>query len=112
MARTRIAKEKEVVGKMIAVYCRGSGHGGEHGRGALCPECAALMEYACKRLDHCRFGEEKTFCKHCPVHCYSREMKARIRTVMRYSGPRMMLYHPWTALGHLASSVVYKLSRK
>lgn len=137
MARSRIVKEKEVVGKMMAVYCRGSGHGNGHvsergsgrgsehgserggsghiggkGNGRLCPECAELMDYASKRLTHCRFGEEKTFCKHCPVHCYNREMRARIRSVMRYSGPRMMLHHPWTALDHLASSALYQLRLK
>ena len=28
-------------------------------------------------------------------------MKERIRTVMRWSGPRMMLYHPIAAVRHI-----------
>jgi len=104
MGKTKMAKEKEIVHKMIAIYCRGS----RHGKGQLCPECAGLAAYASKRLDHCRFGEDKTLCKHCPVHCYNKEMQARIRTVMHYSGPRIMLYHPVAAAEHLVWSLVQR----
>lgn len=104
MAKSRIAAEKEVVEKMIAVYCRGQGHQ----KGSLCPECLSLLQYARKRLDHCRFGEEKSFCEQCPVHCYGRDMRAKIKAVMRYSGPRMLLYHPLLAVGHLISSAAYR----
>lgn len=102
MSKTKIAKEKAIVHKMITLYCRGSGHG----KGELCAECAGLAAYAFKRLDHCRFGEDKTFCKHCPVHCYNKDMKARIKSVMRYSGPRIMLYHPVAATEHLVLSLL------
>ncbi|MNC41678.1 hypothetical protein D3C75_904530 [compost metagenome] len=108
MPKTRIAREKEIVEKMIAIYCRGNGHG----RGQLCPGCAELLDYACKRLELCRFGEDKKFCKHCPVHCYNKEMRAQIRTVMRYSGPRIMLYHPVAAVEHLVSSVMQRVGSK
>ncbi len=108
MPKTQIAKEKEIVEKMIAIYCRGSGHGKEQ----LCPECAALLAYAGKRLEHCRFGSEKPFCKHCPIHCYNKEMRAQIRTVMRYSGPRIMLYHPVAAAEHLVSTLRQRIAGK
>ena len=42
-------REKEMVSQMIALYCRGK-HGSR--RGALCPECAALRDYARERSDH------------------------------------------------------------
>lgn len=108
MVKSRIAAEKEVVEKMIAVYCRGQGHP----KGGLCPECLALLEYARKRLDHCRFGEEKTFCEQCPVHCYNREMRARIKAVMRYAGPRMLVHHPLLAVKHLISSAMYRQRKR
>ena len=47
----------------------------------LCPECAALLDYALKRLDSCRFGNGKPSCRKCPVHCYRADMRERIRTV-------------------------------
>lgn len=50
-------REKEMVGAMIALYCRKK-HGTRKG---LCPECEALLEYACRRSDCCPFMETKTF---------------------------------------------------
>jgi len=78
---SRIAKEKQTVERMIRFYCRRH-HGTE-----LCPECAALIEYAHHRLDRCAFGEQKPSCRQCVVHCYAPKRRAQIREVMRYSGP-------------------------
>ena len=38
--------------------------------------------------------ESKTFCSNCRVHCYCPDMREKIRMVMRFSGPRMLFYHP------------------
>ena len=67
----------------------------------LCPECAALLDYALRRLDSCRFGNDKPSCRKCPVHCYRADMRERIRTVMRWAGPRMIFRHPMAATRHL-----------
>ena len=67
----------------------------------LCPSCEELRVYARKRLDRCVYQEEKPTCSNCPVHCYGREMKARMQEVMRISGPRLTVLHPWLALMHL-----------
>lgn len=81
---------------MIRLYCRKA-----EGNRQLCRECRELLEYACARLDHCPFGEGKTACKSCRVHCYKPEMRQRMKLVMRYAGPRMIIYHPLAALRHL-----------
>ena len=67
----------------------------------LCPQCQALLDYAHKRLEHCKFGEDKPSCTRCPVHCYKPAMREQIRQVMRYSGPRMLLHDPIMAIRHL-----------
>lgn len=98
-------REQRVVTEMIALYCRknhGAGQAVE--TGGLCPECQKLCEYARARSEHCPFMEQKTFCSNCQVHCYKPDMRERIRQVMRFSGPRMFLYHPGMALWHLISS--------
>ena len=93
-------REKETVSLMIRLYCRK-----KHGQGkALCPSCAELEAYAKKRSDLCPFMETKTFCSNCSVHCYRPEMRERIRAVMRFSGPRMILVHPVMAMRHLIES--------
>jgi len=95
--RGRAFREKRTVAAMISMYCRGR-HGS---RKELCPTCADLLAYARRRVDGCPFGEEKPTCANCPIHCYRADMRQRIREVMRYSGPRMLLRHPVLAFLHL-----------
>ena len=123
----RIADEKKVVALMIRMYCRrhcrqqgrtaradltnrtgrttdtnqAGRTGARHTTRGLCPECAALLDYALRRLDSCRFGDGKPSCRKCPVHCYRADMRERIRTVMRWAGPRMIFRHPMAATRHL-----------
>lgn len=96
----RLAREKKTVAKMIEIFCRGH-HQTSDG---LCPECADLQSYALCRLDRCPFGEKKSACNDCPIHCYRPEMRQRIRDVMRYAGPRMLLRHPVLAIRHQLDS--------
>lgn len=93
-------REKETVSLMIAIYCKKNHHTGKE----LCPECAALKEYAVQRSDKCPFMETKTFCSNCKVHCYKPDMREKIREVMRFSGPRMMFHHPVMAVRHVIES--------
>ncbi len=93
----RRKKEKDVLREMIAIYCHGV-H--KTKKGDLCPECLALNDYAQMRTDKCPFMETKTFCSNCKVHCYKPEMRAKIKEVMKYAGPRMIFYHPVLAILH------------
>jgi hypothetical protein len=93
----RMKRERQTVEYMIGIYC--SDH--HHTKGKLCPECLELLEYARFRLKNCPFQENKTTCGNCPVHCYKPQMKQKVREVMRYSGPRMIRYHPLLAFGHM-----------
>lgn len=93
--QTKREREKEVVSLMISLYCRKN-----HGSKTLCPACAELERYARTRSDRCPFMETKTFCANCKVHCYKPDMREKIREVMRFSGPRMLLYHPIMAIRH------------
>lgn len=93
---SEIEREKETFRKMVALYCRGY----EKNRN-LCPGCIELISYACERLDKCKFKSAKPSCKKCPVHCYKPAMRARVKEVMRYAGPRMIWYAPWAAIRHL-----------
>ena len=96
-ADQKCEREKKTVALMIRLYCR-KNHGT---RGELCPECRELSDYAAMRSDKCPFMESKTFCSNCKVHCYKPEMREKIRVVMRFSGPRMIFYHPIMAVRHV-----------
>jgi len=99
--------EADVMAEMIALYCRGHSHAHRvqeypaEGIPALCPDCRRLLDYALSRVEGCPRMDIKSFCSVCPVHCYSKDMRAQVRDVMRYSGPRMLLHHPLTTLRHM-----------
>ena len=103
--QTKREREKRMVSEMIALYCR-KNHASPKGR--ICPECAALTEYARQRSDRCPFMETKTFCSNCRVHCYRPDMREKIRAVMRFSGPRMIFHHPIAAIRHVISTKIEK----
>ena len=97
-------KEQYVVEEMIRLYCRKNHKEYDKKTGKMCPSCQELSDYARLRSQKCPFMEEKTFCANCKVHCYKPEMREKIRVVMRFSGPRMLLYHPVLAVWHLICS--------
>ncbi len=97
---TKREREKKMISQMIALYCRRN----HHTKGVLCPECAALNDYARARSEHCPFMVTKTFCVNCRVHCYKPDMREKIRAVMRFSGPRMIFYHPVAAIRHVVET--------
>ena len=105
-------KEQYVVEEMIRLYCRKNHKGYDRKSGRMCPACQELTEYARLRSEKCPFMENKTFCSNCSVHCYKPEMREKIRQVMRFSGPRMLLYHPVLAVWHVVCSAREKNKQK
>ena len=103
------AQEAKTLCDMIAIYCRGNHH--TKGK-TLCPACSALQTYALQRLQHCRYGDEKSFCSLCPTHCYAPKQREEIRRVMRYAGPRSLFVHPVAALRHLTLTIRAKNLQK
>ncbi len=81
---------------MLSMHCKGN-HDRDKG---LCDDCLELLEYSRKRLDKCPFIESKPTCAKCPTHCYERTHRERMKAVMRYAGPRMVLRHPVMAMLH------------
>lgn len=103
-------KEMRTVYEMIHLYCRK-----KHKEKELCPECLELYEYAKMRIEKCPFMETKTFCSQCKVHCYKnkvhcykKDKREEIRKVMRFSGPRMLFYHPVMAIRHFYYQITDK----
>jgi len=93
---SKIEREKRTIELMIKIYCNK-----KHKNKELCEECKELLEYAHKRLSFCKFGEEKTTCGKCPIHCYKKDMKEKVKKVMRFSGPRLLIYNPIELFRHM-----------
>ena len=95
-----LEKEKKTIEIMIKKYCQHF----HNTKSELCDNCSVLLKYSNNRLDNChyliKFGT-KPICSKCPIHCYKPDMRKKIRKVMRYIGPRMMISHPIMGLNHL-----------
>ncbi len=104
-----IAYEKYTVRKMIQLYCRKkhSSAGNE-----LCSDCDAVNNYAQQRLDNCPFGDDKGACEACAIHCYKKDMREKIREIMRFSGPRMLIYHPFDFIIHYVKDKGRRATRR
>ncbi|MBU2647376.1 nitrous oxide-stimulated promoter family protein [bacterium] len=96
----RIRREIKTIAVMIGIYCRS-----HHQPAGLCPDCAQLLAYAIKRIDHCRFKEQKPACSDCPVHCFNDSRREQIRKVMRFAGPRMSFRHPILTIYHFLDRI-------
>ncbi len=91
----RKEREAKTVRLMIRLFCRG-----HHGNSPLCASCEELLTYASRKVEGCPHGDEKPACRRCTIHCYDVAHRERIREVMRYAGPRMLLRHPVLAIRH------------
>lgn len=103
MKKSRIEKETETVYTMIKMYCK-SNH---FSNNSICDDCMGLVIYAESRVSSCEFGNKKPVCGKCKVHCYKHDMREKIKTVMRYSGARMICKHPLMLVRHAIDFVVY-----
>ena len=97
-------REKKLIPVMIKKYC----HGKHKTKGEVCEDCRQLTEYALFRLEKCPFKVNKQFCSFCKIHCYKPEMREKIKDVMKYAGPRMILTHPVFAFKHVFQMVGHK----
>ena len=99
----RIAREITTLNAMLALYCK---HHHQPGTSELCQDCQSLFDYAVARLHRCPFQDTKPTCGKCLIHCYNRDMQLKIRKVMRFSGPRLLMVHPVLALYHICDGMV------
>lgn len=98
LASGRSAREFKTIVVMLQMFCRAHHRAAQ---GTLCRDCAALHDYAHRRIARCVFGEAKPTCANCTVHCYKPVMREHVRRVMRWSGPRMLWRHPVLTVRHL-----------
>lgn len=91
----KIDRAKNTIQLMISTYCELKRHSPDS---HLCHDCEELLNYALSKLDKCPKGEKRKGCRRCEIHCYSPEMRQRIREVMRYMGPRWIFILPYIKL--------------
>ena len=93
---SRINREKNTIRAMVQIYCRHH----HKSKKILCDECSKLEAYAFTKLSKCNFGSEKPVCNKCTIHCYHKDYREKIKQVMRFSGPKMLIKNPILAIWH------------
>lgn len=97
----RLKRDQKTLDLMVDMYCRE-----KHGQmNETCVDCTALKEYAHLRREKCPYQEQKTICAKCPTHCYKKSMRDKIREVMVYAGPRMLIHHPLLTIHHMVDGL-------
>jgi hypothetical protein len=94
--RGRRARACRTIDAMVRMYCAEN-----HAGVSPCPDCSSLLAYATRRIERCVFGDDKPNCADCTVHCYRADMRERVRVMMRWAGPRLMLRHPVLTVLHM-----------
>lgn len=99
----RLGRERHTMARMVEIYCNARHR---HAHADLCEDCREFLDYAEVRLEKCPYGPDKPTCANCPIHCYKPGPRARARMIMRYSGPRMLLRHPYLAIAHKLDGLI------
>ena len=112
---TKLERDQKTLARFVEVYCHGNHSADQRstvdlkshdvtalaGRPIeLCPDCSKLLNHALVKREHCPM-DPKPQCKDCPDHCYQPTYREKIRQVMRYSGPRLLLRGRLDYLAHL-----------
>lgn len=95
--KDKIEYEIEVINKMIDIFYKNKNHKEEYTN----TEIDQLKDYCSSKIYNCPVILEKTFCSSCKIHCYDKDQRDLIKKVMKYSGPRMLFYHPVLLIKHL-----------
>ncbi len=66
----------------------------------LCRDCQKLLMHSFVKRTTCPF-DPKPACKKCPSHCYAANYREAMRSVMKYSGRRLVMSGRIHYLWHL-----------
>ena len=105
--KRRLERDNKTVMAMAKLYCHDH-HRGLQGKNGLCTECSEIVTYAFLRTEKCPHFH-KGVCESCEIQCYTRSMRAGIKNIMAYSGPRMITHHPVMAIRHVIKKITLKI---
>ncbi len=97
-------KDRRTLQAIGRIYCQGN-HA-ERGKdvAGMCSECGAAIEQTLARAEACPHGHEGN-CQDCATPCQRGEAQERIKAIMRYAAPRMLVRHPLMTLEYLRKKV-------
>ena len=99
MTNDHLEKDRKTLEAIGRIYCQAH-HEGPRDAAGLCPSCRGTVDDTLARTTSCPYGHQAN-CQDCDIHCQRGEARDRIREIMRYAAPRMLLRHPLMTLDYL-----------
>lgn len=97
--RIKIDNKKDILNHMIRIYCKKHHNTDE----TLCNDCSDLLEYSENVLNQCEIDDELDSEKF-KYYYDDIEKMEKLKEIMKYSGFRIMLYHPIISIRHIFSN--------
>lgn len=92
-----VEKRKKILSAMFDIYIK------KHPEEVKSVD--SLKSYAFQRIEKCPNKGKNIYCSSCTIHCFPEYERAHMKKIMRFAGPRMMIYHPLMALDHAFASI-------
>ncbi len=102
-----VARDRKTLEAMGSIYCLAHHAGAGKDASGLCDECRSVIDGTLARTESCPSGHALN-CQDCPVKCNRGVQGERIRAIMAYAAPRMMLRHPILSLSYLKKKLAAK----
>lgn len=96
---TQVDKDRKTLEAIGFIYCDAH-HDGPKDDASLCPSCREAVETTLERTQRCPNNHDGN-CQDCDIKCQRGAAQERIKEIMRYSAPRMLLRHPFMTFAYL-----------
>lgn len=97
----RVQRDLRTLQAIGSIYCAAHHAGALKDDAGMCEECAAVIKYTHERASACPYNHEGN-CQDCKLKCNRGEQQQRIKAIMKYAAPRMLVKHPIMTMEYLA----------
>ncbi len=108
---TNAEKDRQTLEAIGFIYCRAHHLDEPKDAQGLCPSCREAIEGTLLKTLQCPYNHAGN-CQDCTIHCQRGESQARIKTIMAYAAPRMLLRHPVMTARYLGKKLRPSPSKK
>ena len=96
----QLEKDRATVEAIGRIYCKRYHREASKDVSGLCESCRRAVDLTVDRAQACPNNHEEN-CEDCAIKCQRGDDQKRIKEIMRYSAPRMLVRHPLMTIEYL-----------
>ncbi|MGN1361014.1 MAG: nitrous oxide-stimulated promoter family protein [Eggerthellaceae bacterium] len=100
----RIQRDLRTLQAIGSIYCGAHHAGRPKDSTGMCPECSETILLTHDRAANCPYDHQGN-CQDCTLKCNRGDQQQRIKAIMAYAAPRMLVRHPLMTLEYLAKKL-------